>query len=45
MEQHQFEFFEDEEEERNIDLIEVQKQIFANILNLGQPQQHGDEED
>jgi hypothetical protein len=35
MEHHHFEFFEDEEEDKNIDLIETQKQILKDILTLG----------
>lgn len=35
MENSNFEFFEDEEEDRGIDLIEIQRAILKNLLSLG----------
>ncbi len=35
MDQHSFEFFEDEDDDSKLDLIEIQRKIIMNILNLG----------
>lgn len=40
-----FEFFEDEEEDQKIDLIEIQKAMFTRILNLGNTQDTSDDDE
>lgn len=46
MDQHNsFEFFEDEEDDSKLDLIEVQKSIFTDIFNLGQNNDSGDDDE
>ena len=46
MDQHNsFEFFEDEDDESRLDLIETQKAIFSNIFNLGNIVESTDEDE
>ncbi len=40
-----FEFFEDEEDNTRIDLIEIQKSIFQRIFDLTHSENHNDDEE